>query len=1097
MWYTIFKFEIQYRIKRPDTYIFFLFLFLFSIVGVDFIFQGSDMGLMKKNSPIVIAKTMGAITGIFMILASMIMGVSVLRDFKYNIESLLFSAPINKKDYLLGRFLGSFTVLLFAFTGILFGMMLSEFMPWHNPEDLLGFNAFVYIKTFLMVTLPTLFFGASLFFVTGALSRNLVVVYTQGIILFVIFMLTKAITNEFWQAILDPFSLTTTTFATKSWSALEKSTQELPFVGTILYNKLFWVSLGILALIYGYKKFNFNVVKEKQSKRKQVEKLVAKSTNVVSDIEIPVATKQYELLSKWNQLKQFSWFYFISICKQASFWGIVICGMIIILINSVNLGTVYGVDSYPATYFIVEELKETSIYFFIIILVFYSGELVWKERGAKLDLIYDATPMSSFIKLLGKYIGLNVVYVVLMLALIGSGILFQTLSGYYIYEFQVYFFGFFLEILPFLALYTCIAFFIQSVVNHKFVGIMLVIVFFIANVALGLFGFDHDLYFFGGSALGTYSDMNGYGHFLKPYLLIKSYWFLFGILLLIIGSLVNVRGTETNLIQRIRASKNRLSKPLFKVASMVFLVFILMGSLIFYNTNILNTYWTNTKATKFRVAYEKELKQFEYIPQPKIVDVNLKVELYPSSRDYTAEGYYILKNTNAQPINEIHIQKLIEENITLDTVTFDGGATENNTYATYDYTIYQLHSPLNPGDSIKMNFKQSFTTNGFEAGNSNANIVENGTFFNNKDFPTLGYNRKYELSDRDERSEYNLPERTNRANRNDPKELDNARSGSDSDGIHFEMVIGTEIDQTALVPGNLLREWTENNRNYFHYKMEIPMIDFYSIVSARYDIKKDKWISKFDAISKQVDLEIYYHKGHEYNIDRMMMAMKASLDYYSTNFGPYQYEQLRIMEFPRYAQFAQSFPGTVPFSESIGFVLDIDDETDVDMAFYVTAHEIAHQWFAMQVEAANVKGQYFILETLSQYAAIMVLKKHYPKEKIQQFLELQLEKYKEGKLRESGVEPTLALVDNQDHIYYAKGAINMFKFQEIIGEEKINTALKRFLGDWNTINGKLKMQTDRYATTLDLLGYFREVTPSNLQHIIEELFESVGELEVN
>ena len=1091
MWYQIFKFEIQYRIKRPDTYVFFLFLFLFSIVGVDFVFQGSEMGLMKKNSPIVIAKTMGAITGIFMILASMIMGVSVLRDFEYNIESLMFSNPISKKDYLLGRFLGSFTVLFFAFTGILFGMMLGEFMPWHNPEDLLAFNAFVYLKTFLMVTLPTLFFGASLFFVTGALSRNLVVVYTQGIIMFVVFMLTKAITNEFWQGILDPFSLTTTTFATESWTAIEKSTQNIPFTGVLFYNKLFWFSLGIIALIYGYKKFNFNIVKEKKSKRKQAQKIVI---NDGIDVVIPNATKQYGMFSKLMQLKQFSWFYFISICKQASFWGIVICGMIIILINSVNLGTVYGVDSYPATYFIVEELKETSIYFFIIILVFYSGELVWKERGAKLDLIYDATPMSSFIKLMGKYIGLNLVYVVLMLALSGSGILFQTLSGYYNYEFQVYFYGFFLEILPFLALYTFIAFFIQSVVNHKFVGILLVIVFFIANVALGLFGLDHDLYFFGGSALGTYSDMNGYGHFLKPYLIIKSYWFLFGILLLIIGSLVNVRGTETNLMQRIRAGKNRLSKPLFKVASMVFLVFILMGSFIFYNTNILNTYWTNTKATEFRVSYEKELKQFEYIPQPKIVDVNLKVELYPSSRNYTAEGYYVLKNTNAQPINEIHVQKLIEENVTLDAVTFDGGASENNTYATYDYTIYKLHNTLNPGDSIKMNFKQSFITAGFEAGNSNANIVENGTFFNNKDFPTLGYNRKYELSDRDERSEYNLPERTNRAHRNDVKELMNARSGSDSDGINFEMIIGTEIDQTALVPGNLLKEWTENNRNYFHYKMEIPMIDFYSIVSAKYDIKKDQWISKSDAISKQVDLEIYYHKGHKYNIDRMMMAMKASLDYYSTNFSPYQYEQLRIMEFPRYAQFAQSFPGTVPFSESIGFVLDIDDETDVDMAFYVTAHEIAHQWFGMQVEAANVQGQLMVLETLSQYAALMVLKQHYSEEKVQQFLALQMDKYKEGIQQESKKEPSLTLVENQDYVYYAKGAINMYEFQKAIGEENVNLALKYFLEDWNTKNGKLKMQTDRYATTQDLLEYFRAVTPSNLQHIIEELFESVGVL---
>jgi len=51
MWYTIFKFEIQYRIKRPDTYVFFLFLFLFSIVGVDFIFQGSELGFMKKTHP--------------------------------------------------------------------------------------------------------------------------------------------------------------------------------------------------------------------------------------------------------------------------------------------------------------------------------------------------------------------------------------------------------------------------------------------------------------------------------------------------------------------------------------------------------------------------------------------------------------------------------------------------------------------------------------------------------------------------------------------------------------------------------------------------------------------------------------------------------------------------------------------------------------------------------------------------------------------------------------------------------------------------------------------------------------------------------------
>ena len=132
------------------------------------------------------------------------------------------------------------------------------------------------------------------------------------------------------------------------------------------------------------------------------------------------------------------------------------------------------------------------------------------------------------------------------------------------------------------------------------------------------------------------------------------------------------------------------------------------------------------------------------------------------------------------------------------------------------------------------------------------------------------------------------------------------------------------------------------------------------------------------------------------------------------------------------------------------------------------------------------------METLSQYAAMMVLKAHYPKEKVQQFLELQLEKYEEGKLRESGAEPTLALVDNQDYIYYAKGAINMYQFQKAIGEEQVNKALRRFLEDWNTTNGKLKMNTNRYATSQDLLDYFRAITPDSLQYVIVDLFEEVN-----
>ncbi|MDT4848493.1 Peptidase family M1 domain protein [compost metagenome] len=218
-----------------------------------------------------------------------------------------------------------------------------------------------------------------------------------------------------------------------------------------------------------------------------------------------------------------------------------------------------------------------------------------------------------------------------------------------------------------------------------------------------------------------------------------------------------------------------------------------------------------------------------------------------------------------------------------------------------------------------------------------------------------------------------------------------------------------------------------------------------------------------------------------------------SLDYYSTHFSPYQYKHIRIVEFPRYRTFAQSLPGIIPFSEASGFVMDIRDEKDVDMAFYITAHEVAHQWWGLQLEAANVQGQHMILETLAQYSAMMVFKEKYPDKKVQQFLKLQLDAYREARLRSKKDELPLALVENESHIYYNKGALNMYELQERIGEKNINLALRNFLKDWHSFNNPSK--PGRYPTTLDLIQYFREVAPDSAQYAITDLLERVNSLQ--
>ena len=295
--------------------------------------------------------------------------------------------------------------------------------------------------------------------------------------------------------------------------------------------------------------------------------------------------------------------------------------------------------------------------------------------------------------------------------------------------------------------------------------------------------------------------------------------------------------------------------------------------------------------------------------------------------------------------------------------------------------------------------------------------------------------------------------------------------------------MSTAPDQIALAPGYLQREWTENGRRYFHYKMDVPILHFTSFLSARWAVKKGEWR---DAAGASVPIEIYYQPGHEYNVDTMIAGVKDSLDYYTHAFSPYQHKQVRILEFPRYASFAQSFPNTIPFSESIGFIAKVkpDDPKDIDYPYYVTAHEVAHQWWAHQVIGAYVQGATMMSETLAQYSALMVMKEKYGDAKMKRFLKYELDNYLTGRGVERKQEQPLFRNENQPYIHYRKGSLAMYALQDYIGEENVNRALASYIR-------KVAYKGPPYTTSRDLLAEFRAVTPPEYQYLIEDLFETI------
>ncbi|NAS31052.1 aminopeptidase [Flavobacteriaceae bacterium R38] len=1086
MWFQIFKFELRYRRKRPATYIYFAILFLISFLAIstDIVQIGGGTGLVKENAPVTIATMMVIISAVFMMITSAIMGVGILRDFEHKTESLLFVNPISKFDYLFGRFLGSFVVLLFVFTGALLGFIIGEFMPWRDADKLLPFNLWNYLHPFIYYVIPNLLITSVLFFITGAISRKMMIVYIQWILLFAFYQLTLIITaeveNRDLAAILDPFAITTINNATQYWTVTEQNTNVVSIEGVILYNRLLWLGISLLMMIGGYFAFSFNVVRNSLFKKKTVIEV----DDTKSDIVIPKAKLTFGLGTHLRQIVSQSVFYFKQVLKSVPFRAIVICGISLLIGNSSFMGRTFGVSTYPTTYLVLELIDDFNIFFFII-LVFYSGELIWKERDAKINLIHDAMPIPDFVGLISKFIGLVLVYCLLLLVLILAGITIQTFKGYYNYELGVYFGTLFSDTLLFLILFTLLSFFIQVMVNNKFIGYATIVVFFILTFALQLWGVEHGLFIFGDTDLGPYSDMNGFGHFLKGFSWFNIYWLGFSVFLFVIAVMFASRGSESTMKIRWKTGKLRLNRPLQFLGVGMFCVFLLSGCYIYYNTNVLNVYYTSDTFEKARADYEKTLKKYQYLNQPAISDVNLKVEIYPSDRDYEAEGYYLLENYENEPIREVHIQLNPDEQFSYEYIKFDRESIVKENVEELKYIIYELKEPLLKEQKLKMSFKTIFETKGFVENRGNTDVVYNGTFFNNGDFPSIGYNEGFELVSDNDRKDYDLKPKERALERDDPKGLTTGGLG-DSRGINFEIVLGTESDQIAIAPGYLQKEWTENERKYYHYKMDVPIENFYNIISAKYEVMEDKMTIVDDSIEKDINLEIYYHKGHEYNLNRMMKGMKKSLSYFSEAFSPYQYRQMRILEFPRYASFAQSFANTVPFSEGIGFMLEIKEEADVDIAYYVTAHEMAHQWWGHQVNPANVKGGTMIVESLAQYSALMVMQNEYSLENMQEFLKEEMNRYLSGRANEQKKELPLVEVENQQYIHYGKGAVSMYALQDYISEDSVNVALKRFCNDWRSFE-----TNKRYATTKDLIGYFREVTPDSLQPVITDLFEKI------
>jgi ABC-type transport system involved in multi-copper enzyme maturation permease subunit len=1079
------KFDLRFQWRTPLLWIGIAVfaLIAFAITRTDGAQLGGAIGNVHRNAPYVIVQWMMIFTVLGLFIAGAFVGGTLLRDFEMGTSELFFSKPIGAKSYLLGRYTAGVLVSLTIYIAIAIALILAILVPGIDAARLGPFSWSPYLYALAVFVVPNLIFTSALILLFAATTRSILGVYLAIMAFLVMWAIagsyTRDLDNLWLAALVDPFGARALSLTTRYWTTEDRNTLLPPVAGYILANRALW--LAIAGVLIATTLALFKAHRAGTSARKPwFAKRARPAATVVEHAPVPAgdfrsrsAPPAGSFGSAFRQYLRQTRFDTRHVLLSVPFLILLAFGLLN-LVGSLDQTGMYDTPLYPTTSRLLDAIQGSYTWILMIIVMFYGGELVWRERSAKLDGVIDAFPVPNWVPLAAKATALVAVVAVFMTAAALWCMGYQLMQGYTRLEPLLYLKGLALAS----ALYVLIgwlAIVLQVLSNHKFLGYLLTIGIMMSWMVLGTLDFDHNLVAFGSSPDTPYSDMNGYGHFVIGWAWFKGYWTLFTLAALLVAAGFWVRGTPEPMRTRVRIARTRLAGPSGALLAACVVATLATGAWILYNTTVLNPYRASDTVLDQQADFEKRWRKLEDLPQPRIVATDNEVQIHPEERRVVVDGHYRMKNKTAQAIPEL----LVYLDPDFATVELDvPGATLKEHDEASGMRVYAFTQPLAPGAEFRFGYKLDIRNRGFTNSGAPGRIHYNGTFFNNFDyFPQFGYQRGGEIKDRNERRDRGLGEP-----RRMPKLEKASRTSTylsdDSDWIDFKSTVCTAPGQIAMAPGYLQREWTQDGRRCFRYEMDAPILGFWAYLSADWEVKRDRW--------NDVAIEVYYDRKHPYNVDRMIAATKKSLDYFTKHFGPYQHRQFRILEFPGYAQFAQAFPNTIPYSEAIGFIADVEGEDAVDYVFYVTAHELAHQWWAHQVMGADAQGSTLMSETMAQYSALMVMEQEYGPTRMRKFLKHELDAYLRGRGGEIIEELPLDHVeDSQGYVHYRKGSLVMYRLRDEIGSDAINQALRNYIA-------KTKFQEPPYTVSTELIAEFRAVAPPDKQQLITDLFERIS-----
>ena len=1077
------RFEFRYLLRNPLLWLtaavsFAMIFFSMNLEGWEL---GSEGGLLRNSAYATLRNSL-MFTLMFMFVTASFVANAVIRDDETGYGPIIRSTPITKFEYVIGRFLGAYAIAAACMLVVPIASMLGTLMPWANPANLGPNRITDHLYAYFLIALPNLLTHSAIFFTLATITRSMMATYLAVISLVVAFFsLQEGLVRPQLNAAVaigEPFAARAVRDAVRYWTIPERNAMLPDFNGALLYNRLLWISVSVLCLAVAYAAYRFadrGMSKRERKKLKAAHREQAPRSVALPGEARPLPDPKHGRAAlralMWLRTK----FEFRQVILSPAFPVLLVFGMFHTI--SILLTHRYPEyrPEYPTTLSLIPLIEETFRLVLMIVAVFYAGELVWRERDRRVHELIDAAPIPNWAYVIPKTMALALVLVSILLCNASAAIGLQLSLGFTDIELGKYLLWYVLPESFDMLLLAAVAILVQSLSPHKAVGWGVMVLLMIWQELNRVSRFvNHNLLNYGETPDMPLSDLNGAAFFWKGAWTVRLYWGALALVLLVVAHLLWRRGTEIRLKPRLVLARRRLAGAPGLVGAAALLTFAATGAWAYYNINILNKYRSQEEAEIAAAGFEKRFGKYKGLPQPSLEEATLDIALDPQERRAVTRGRYLLRNLTAQPIADLHVSLPARNGLELTDVVVTGARQILNEEK-YNYRILRLARPMQPNDALLLDFETRRSHRGFRNGKQDTTIVENGTLLTEEELiPVLG-NYVGALVDPQTRRKYGLPPFPESPKLED---LSATSKVSFPNGWikKFDITLSTVADQTPIAPGRKISDVTRDGRRTARFVSSAPMRLRFSVQSARYAEKHRK--------HGGVDLAVYYHPRHHWNVDRMLDAMAASLDYFQANFGPYPHDHFRVVEFPGYREYAEAFAGTIAFSEFVGFTAEYNEEDIFDYVTGITAHEFAHQWWPGQMAGAEMEGYTVFVETLAQYSAHMLLKQLHGEEKIRRFLQYELDRYLGGRAWETS-EPPLARVVSQSYICYRKGAVVMYLLTKRIGEDGVNRALRNMLA-------RYKWKGAPYPRTLDLIAAFRaEAKTEEDQALITDLFERI------